>query len=480
MTLGSRIAVVGGGLSGLVAAYRLRRELGTSVEITVFESASALGGKLRTIDLAGRRYDVGAEAFLARRPEMTALVREIGLGDLLVHPTGARAKVHAGGSVLGLPSGTVMGVPASADAVAGVLSEHGRRAVAAESTLLPPVLPQHEDVALGALLRERFGDELVDRLVDPLLGGVYAGGADGLGLRAVMPALAAKVDAGATSLTEAASQLMPASPSTAPVFGTLVGGLGTLVDKLAELANADVRLGTTVRTLSRNTSHTASGWHLEFGAAAHAHAPADSPFDVDAVVLAVPAPAARRLLDGVAPEAAAAYGEVELASMAVVALALPPGTKLPEDSGVLIGVGERYAGGTPFAAKAFTFSSRKWAHLGTEDPDAPVVLRGSVGRFGDIATLQASDEDLIGVVRADLAELTGITTDPLDAVVTRWGGGLPQYGWGHLDRVDRIERAVAELPGLAVAGATLHGVGLPACVATADAAAMRITSWLAR
>jgi oxygen-dependent protoporphyrinogen oxidase len=166
--------------------------------------------------------------------------------------------------------------------------------------------------------------------------------------------------------------------------------------------------------------------------------------------------------------------------MAVVALALAPGTKLPEDSGVLIGVGERYAGGTPFAAKAFTFSSRKWAHLGTEDPDAPVVLRGSVGRFGDIATLQASDEDLIGVVRADLAELTGITTDPLDAVVTRWGGGLPQYGWGHLDRVDRIERAVAELPGLAVAGATLHGVGLPACVATADAAAMRITSWLAR
>lgn len=468
--------MVGGGLSGLVAAYRLRRELGDSAEITVFESAAALGGKLRTIDLAGRRYDVGAEAFLARRPEMTALVREVGLGELLVHPTGARAKVHAGGSVLGLPGGTVMGVPASADAVAGVLSEAGRQAVAAESTLAPPVLPQHEDVPLGALLRERFGDELVDRLVDPLLGGVYAGGADGLGLRAVMPALAAKVDAGAASLTEAASQLMPASPSTAPVFGTLLGGLGTLVDKLAELARADVRLGTTVRELSRD----ADGWHLKFGAAAPAHAPVDSPFDADAVVLAVPAPAARRLLDDVAPEAAAAYGEVELASMAVVALALPPGTELPGDSGVLIGVGERYSGGTPFSAKAFTFSSRKWAHLGTEDPDAPVVLRGSVGRFGDTATLQASDEDLIGVVRADLAELTGITKDPLDAVVTRWGGGLPQYGWGHLDRVDRIERAVAAVPGLAVAGATLHGVGLPACVATADAAATRITSWLAR
>jgi oxygen-dependent protoporphyrinogen oxidase len=469
----TRLAVVGGGVSGLAAAYRLRRELGESAEITVFEASPALGGKLRTIDLAGRRYDVGAEAFLARRPEMTALVREVGLGELLVHPTKARAKIHAGGSVLGLPGGTMMGIPASADAVAGVLSEQGRRAVEAESGLPPLVLPAH-DVPFGALLRERFGDELVDRLVDPLLGGVYAGGADGLGLRAVMPGLASALAAGATSLTEAAASLMPASPSTAPVFGTIAGGLGTLIDKLAELAEAEIRLGTTVRSLSRN----AGGWRLELGAAAPAHAPADSPFDVDAVILAVPAPAARRLLDTVAPEAASAYGEVELASMAVVALALPPGTELPEDSGVLIGVGEKYADGTPFTAKAFTFSSRKWAHFGGEG--APVVLRGSVGRFGESASLQVSDEELVSVVRADLAELTGITKDPLDAVVTRWGGGLPQYGEGHIERVARIEGAVGELPGLAAAGATLHGVGLPACVATANAAATRITSHVAR
>jgi oxygen-dependent protoporphyrinogen oxidase len=470
------VAVVGGGISGLTAAYRLRKLLGDDAQITVFESSGTLGGKLRTIELAGTRYDVGAEAFLARRPEATTLVREIGLGERLTHPTKARAKIHAGGSVLGLPPGTVMGVPASADAVAGVLSKSGRQAVAAESALPPVCLPA-DDVSLGALLRERFGDELVDRLVDPLLGGVYAGGADGLGLRATMPGLASALAAGAGSLTAAAASLLPASPSSAPVFGTLVGGLGTLVDRLAERAHAAIRLGAPVRSVSRNP---AGGWRLELGAAAPAHAPTDSPLDVDAVVLTVPAPAARRLLEEVAPDASKAYGEVELASMAVVALALPPGTVLPQDSGVLIGAGEHRGDGAPFAVKAFTFSARKWAHYDPDYLGGPVVIRGSVGRFGEPGALRADDAELVRAVRGDLALLAGVTAEPVETLVTRWGGGLPQYGVGHLDRVRRIERAVAEVPGLAVAGATLHGVGIPACIATAEAAAIRITSGLPR
>jgi oxygen-dependent protoporphyrinogen oxidase len=330
---------------------------------------------------------------------------------------------------------------------------------------------------LGALLRERFGDELVDRLVDPLLGGVYAGGADGLGLRATMPGLASALADGAGSLTAAAASLLPSSPSSAPVFGTLVGGLGTLVDRLAKLAHAAIRLGTTVRSVRRNP---AGGWRLELGAAAPAHAPPDGPLDVDAVVLAVPAPAAQRLLEEVVPEASKSYGEVDLASMAVVALALPPGTVLPEDSGVLIGAGERRGDGSPFAVKAFTFSARKWAHYDPDHTSGPVVIRGSVGRFGEPGALRADDGELVRVVRSDLASLTGVTAEPVETLVTRWGGGLPQYGVGHLDRVRRIERAVAKVPGLAVAGATLHGVGIPACIATAEAAAIRITSGLPR
>ncbi|MEQ0557624.1 protoporphyrinogen oxidase [Amycolatopsis sp. NEAU-NG30] len=463
----TRVAVVGGGISGLTAAYRLRRLLGPDAEIVVFEKTKTPGGKLRTAELAGVPYDVGAEAFLVRRPEMLALVRELGLD--VVHPTKARAKIHAGGTVTGLPPGTVMGVPASPESVAGVLSEAGRRAVEAEPSLPPLRLPGG-DVPLGPLLRERFGDELVDRLVDPLLGGVYAGGADGLGLRATMPGLASALAAGAGSLTAAAAAQLPANPSTAPVFGTVPGGLGTVVDRLTELSGAQLRTGLPVCELTRH----GTGWRLRVGAPAAPDEPLGNTVDADAVVLAVPAPSARRLLADLAPSASAAFGEVELASMAVVALALPPGTQLPDASGILIGQGERDSAGKPYASKAFTFSSRKWAHLGT----GPVLVRGSVGRFGEPGALRADDVELVRVVRDDLARLTGVTAAPVETLVTRWGGGLPQYGAGHLERVERIEKAVAEVPGLAIAGATLHGVGLPACVATAEAAAQRIAAQL--
>ncbi|PXY28192.1 protoporphyrinogen oxidase [Prauserella muralis] len=455
-----RVAVVGGGVSGLAAAHRLRALLGDRAAITVCEAGDVLGGKLRTVELAGRSFDVGAEAFLARRPEAVDLARELGLEAELTHPTGAKATVRAGGRTVPLPAGTVMGVPASRDAVAGVLSAEGGERVAAEPSL-PRLELAEDDVSLGGLLRRRFGDELVDRLVDPLLGGVYAGGADGLGLRATLPALAAALDAGAGSLTEAASRQLPATPGTSPVFATLTGGLGTLVAQLEKASAAHVRRGAPVLSLARLPE---GGWRLTFGDG--------GPLEADAVLLAVPPPAARRLLADVAPEASAAFAGVELASMAVVALALPPGTDPPRASGVLIGQGERHADGRPFTAKAFTFSARKWAHHLTEG--LPVLIRGSVGRFGETESLRATDAELVRLVRDDLAALTGITAEPVDALVHRWGGGLPQYGTGHTERVARIERAVAAVPGLEVAGAALHGVGIPACVATAEVAARRL------
>ncbi|GAA2967367.1 protoporphyrinogen oxidase [Actinokineospora diospyrosa] len=461
-----RVAVVGGGISGLAAAHRLRALLGPTAEITVVEQADRLGGKIRTTELAGRRFDVGAEAYLARRPEVSALLAELGLADDVTHPTRARSTIRAGGVTRHIPGGHVMGVPASAGAVADLLTPEGLAGVAAEPGL--PPLTLDGDTALGPLLRARFGDELPERLVDPLLGGVYAGSVDGLGLRATLPAIAAALDAGATSLTEAAARSLP-TPTGQPVFGTLRAGLGSLVERLAE--SATVRLGVPVRELAR----TATGWRLALGANAPAHQPPDPVLDVDAVVLAVPAASARKLLDGVVPAASAAYGRVEVASMAVVALALPEGAELPGTSGVLLGAGERRLDGSPYAVKAFTFSASKWAHLGGDT----VIVRGSVGRFGDPGALKADDDELVRLVRADLVELTGVTAPPVDAVVTRWGGGLPQYATGHAALVAEIERAVAAEPGLAVAGATLHGVGLPACVATGDAAARRVADHLA-
>lgn len=427
----------------------------------MYEGTEVLGGKLRTAEVDGAPCDVGAEAFLVRRPEAVALIEELGLGAQLATPTGARATVRAGGRTVPLPTRTLMGVPADAADVASVLSADGAAMVAAEPELPPLTIPAG-DISLGKLIRERLGDEIVDRLVDPLLGGVYAGGADALGLRAVMPALAAALDSGAGSLTAAAASVLPAAANPDPVFGTLRGGLSVLIDQLVAASGAEIHLGAPVRELRASPA----GWTLTL-------APETTPpatVTADAVLLAVPAPAARRLLDGVAPTAAQAFAEVELASMAVVALTFDRGEELPDASGVLIGAGERHDDGTPFTAKAFTFSSRKWRHYA----ERGVFLRGSVGRYGDQQALRATDDELIRRVRADLAELTGITAAPVAATVRRWGGGLPQYTVGHLERVARIEQAVSELPRFELAGATLHGVGIPACIATADAAARRL------
>jgi len=461
VVIGPRVAVVGGGVSGLAAAYRLRRLLPPGARITVLEGSSRLGGALRTTELAGVPFDVGAEAFLVRRREATALITELGLGAELVGPTAARPAVRAGGRTVPLPSRTVLGLPGAPDDVADVLSPEGLARVAAEPGT-PLRWEPGSDPAVGALLRSRAGDELVDRLVDPLLGGVYAGRADGLGLRATLPAVATALDHGAPSLLAAAATVLPApeAPRT-PVFGTLRSGLGHLVDVLVQASGATVRRGLPVRVLSRREH----GWRLELGSATSPEA-----LDVDAVLLAVPAPALRRLLADPVPRAAAAAARVEVASSVVVGLALPACAAVPESSGVLIASGE------PYTAKAFTFSSRKWEHL--RGPGV-LLVRGSLGRHGEVAALQRDDAELVAAVRADLAALTGVGAEPVATVVSRWGGGLPQYAPGHLDVVATIEKAVAAEPGLAVAGATLHGVGIAACIATADAAADRIATHLA-
>jgi protoporphyrinogen/coproporphyrinogen III oxidase len=464
------VAVVGGGISGLAAAYRLRKLLGPAAEITVIEGSQRLGGALRTVELGGLALDVGAEAFLMRRPEAVRLVDELGLREQLTHPTQAAPTVRAGGRTVALPTRTVLGLPGAATDVAGLLSERGVAQVAAEPTV-PLRWEPGQDVAIGRLLRQRAGDELVDRLVDPLLGGVYAGRADALGLRPTLPAVAGALDRGSGSLLAAASAVLcssapPSRGGASPVFGTLRGGLTGLVDALVAAAAVRPQLGQPVRGLSR----TAQGWRLELGSA---HRPEH--IDASAVVLALPAPALRRLLADPLPAASAAAGRVEVASCAVVGLALPVGAAqaLPASSGVLVAASE--AREKSLSAKAFTFSGRKWAHASSRDV---VLLRASLGRYGEARLLQRDDGELVEMVRADLAALTGITARPVDTVVTRWGGGLPQYAPGHLDAVADLENAVAAVPGLAVAGAILGGVGIPACIGTGNVAAVRIAAHL--
>ena len=442
-----RVAVVGAGISGLVAAYRLRAALGAELELVLVERRERIGGTLHTGVLAGGPVDLGAEAFVGRRPEIPALLRELGLADQLVHPSGRRPLIWAGGAAHPMPAGTLMGIPAHANSLAGLVDEATLRQIAAE-----PDRPLHwtsgDDVSVADLVAERFGAQVVSRSVEPLLGGVYAGLANSIGVRSALPGLAAALDAGAPNLTAAVSRALP-PPSDAPVFGGIRDGYRVLLDALLAAADPELDVDTTAADLTR-TSH---GWRLE---------PVG---ECDAVVLATPAPVTADLLATSLPEAARAAARIELSSSAVVALALPADTPLPENSGILIATGES------LRAKAFTLSSRKWPHLADRDV---AIVRASFGRFGDDSLLALSDTELVTAAPEDLATVTGISIRPFASAVQRWRSGLPQYAPGHTEIVSAIESAVAATPGLAVAGAYLHGVGVPACAASGTAAAEQI------
>ncbi|MBE7187204.1 protoporphyrinogen oxidase [Jatrophihabitans endophyticus] len=452
-----RLVVVGGGIAGLSAAWTAA---GRGFDVVVLEASPRVGGKLLTARLAGVPLDVGAEALLTTRPEAVALLDEAGLAGERIAPLTTAARVRAGGRSWALPARTMMGIPTDSEAVraSGVLTPDALARIDAEPDR-EPLPPLDGDVAVGALVRERLGDEIADRLVEPLLGGVYSGRADALSLRATVPALAARLTDGG-SLVTAARGIVGAgtrAPGAGPVFTSLRGGLGRLPATLAASGRFAVRTSVTVRSIER----TPTGFALETGAV-----PAAERIEADLVIVAVPPAKAARLLGRLAPVAAHELADVETASSAIVSLAFR-GVDLPEGSGLLVGTGER------LATKAVTLSSNKWP-LETGTADGTVLLRASVGRAGEPQALQLPDDELVRLVRRELHPLVGVSAEPVDALVTRWGGGLPQYGVGHVERVSRIRAAVAAVPGLAVCGATYDGVGVPACIASAHAAVARL------
>jgi len=475
------VVIVGGGIAGLAAAFFLR---GAPVRVTVLEGAARLGGKLAVSEVAGMAVDEGAEALLVRRPEGTGLIRDVGLGDQLVTPGTTSSAIWTRDALRPLPQRQFMGVPADLVDLArsGVLSPEGL--ARARQDLDLPATVRDGDTAVADYVGARFGAELVERLVDPLLGGVYAGRSEDLSFEATLGPLAAAAPA-YRSLASAAASLVPAPPAQAPpepglappqrlpVFTTLAGGLGTLPAAVAEASGALVRTRATVRGLAR----TATGWRLTVGSAA-----APEEIAADAVVLALPARPAARLLARVpgAAAAAAALGGIEYASMAIVTLAYPR-SRVPAirdaaaqgspRSGYLVPAVEKRA------VKAVTFSTVKWPHLAA-DTEPVDLIRCSIGRIGEEGLLQRDDRELAALAAADLAEQTGAQGTPLDARVTRWGGALPQYTVGHLDRVAAIRAGVGAQPGLAVCGAAYDGIGIPACIATARAAADRTLGYL--
>jgi oxygen-dependent protoporphyrinogen oxidase len=454
---------VGGGIAGLAAAFFLRDH---GLAVTVLEGSPRVGGKLSVSEVAGIAVDAGAEALLARRPEGVDLIGAVGLAGRLAYPGTTSASIWTRGQFRSLPRRQFMGVPADLGELegSGIVSRPGLDRAREDAAL--PATARDGDVSVGEFVGARFGAEVVDRLVEPLLGGVYAGRTDQLSFEATLPALA-RAASGHRSLAAAAGSLLgpPASGTAgvAPVFTTLADGLGALPEALAVAGGAAVRTKAAVRELAR----TADGWRLTVG-------PTPEPewIDADAVILALPARPASRLIQPVpgAAAAAAALAEIEYASMAIITLAYPAAA-FPAPltgSGYLVPAVD----GRP--VKAVTFSTVKWPHLA----DGLHVIRLSVGRIGEEAVLQRDDADLAALAAADLAAATGVTGRPVDTRVTRWGGGLPQYTVGHLDRVSRVRAGLAAQPGLAVCGAAFDGIGIPACIASARLAADQVLAYL--
>ncbi|WP_372441583.1 protoporphyrinogen oxidase [Plantactinospora mayteni] len=487
--------MVGGGITGLAAALRLRDRLPAGTEITVYEQSGALGGKLRTGSLAGTTVEFGAEAFLTRDPAggdsaAVALARRVGLADALVHPAIGRAALAIGGELRPMPPGTLVGVPGDLAAVAAV----ARPAAERDTDEGRPLVGPDEDPTVGELVRRRLGDEVLNRLVDPMLGGVYAGRADELSLTATMPGLAraARTEPTLTGAVRAALAAAP-RPAGTPVFATVDGGVSRLVTAAAEAARAEIRLNAAVRELLP----VPGGWRLVIG-------PTRDPelVEVDAVVLALPARPAARLLGGVDVAVGALVGRLDYASVALVSLALPgpPAGAAASDGGVLpasggaavltVGGGVLPAvGGGVLPAdlsgflvpategtlvKAATFFTSKWAHL--RRPDGTLMLRASVGRHGEEHLLQRADDELVSAVHRELSGLLGAELpEPVDSHLQRWGGALPQYAPGHLDRVAAARAALRTAhPTLVLAGAGYDGVGIPVCVRSGETAAEEI------
>jgi oxygen-dependent protoporphyrinogen oxidase len=435
--------VVGGGISGLTAAYRLRQSAGDGANITLFDPADRLGGVLRTEQVGGVAVDVGAEAFVVRRPEMPALLAELGLANDQLGTTGARPLIYSQKRLHPLPAGTLNGIPSSAESMAGLVNDATLARIAAEPDR-PLTWQPGADPAVAELIADRFGEQVVARSVDPMLGGVYAGSAATIGLRSAAPNLAAGLDAGAGSVTDAVRRVLT-SVTAGPIFGAVGGGYRVLVEELARRSRARW----VPAAVDGIDGAPAGGWTLRDDTGAETHA--------DGVIFAVPAARLAGLLGTVAPRTAVAAGRIESASSAVLAMAVPRGIAFPQNSGVLVASGEQ------LHAKAITLSSRKWGRRTDVE-----LLRLSFGRFGDDLATRASDDELLAWALDDLTTAFGLTVAPVDVCIQRWPYAMPQYGPGHRDLVAELRAGLP--PTLAVAGSYLDGIGVPACIGAAGRA----------
>ena len=435
------ITIVGAGIAGLSAAFELQQ---SGFEVMLLEGSERLGGKILTSEIEGFNIDAGPDSFLTRDPEMRELCFSLGVGDELVPPTGKPAKVWVDGEMYNLPKRHFLGVPLDLDELdeLSLLTEEGAKR--AKLDLILPDNKPKEGETVGSRIRRRLGDEVMDRLVGPLLGGINAGDADDLCLESGVPQLF-NASQGDSSLVRSVQDFLknqnrdPASP----VFLTHPDGLETVVKRLEQAIDSDIRRNERVTSVEISDNSIVVKGSQEYQS--------------DAVILCIPAFSAAKILHGSCPNTSNLLAGIQYASMAFITFAFNKGDVSEfNGSGFLVGRDE------DLLTTACSWTSEKWAHLKNNDT---VFLRLSVGRFDDTEALDMEDDTLIEKLKGELATLTGIKANPIATRVTRWPYSFPQYELGHGEKVNAIRQQVAvEMPGMYLAGSPFKGIGLSACI----------------
>lgn len=446
------VVVVGGGVAGLTTAYRLL-EADPSSDVLVLEAADAPGGKLSSVSVGDLSLEAGPDSFVARKPWAVELCRELGLE--LVEPGARGAFVWTDAGLEPLPE-TALGIPAEIDGFGRWPGMSKRGKARALTDLVRKPSRSDEEESLGALVRRRLGDEAADVLVQPLLGGLFAGDIDRLGVRATFPELATwEREHG--SLIRGAKAALAASTSAGPLFLTPAEGVSALPLALS------MRVGPErIRSESSVTSIALDGASFEVTTVAGEHR-------ADAVVLATPAFVAASVLERAALSASAALAQIRYVSTAVVLLVYPSGTgaRLPNATGFVVPSGKA-------SMTAATFLSRKWPSVAFGDR---AVLRCFVGGAGAEDVLDAPDADIVEAVARHLAAVLELPGEPEAAAIVRWPRAMPQYEVGHLEQVAAIEASLP--PGIFVVGSAYRGVGVADTVRNANEVAERVRVHLA-